>query len=89
MSTPLPADVRRAVRDAQHPIIGGVASGVAEHLGLPVGWVRGFFAVSALLGGMGVMLYAGLWLVLPSGAQFVSDAPGLESATRRGRHLAD
>ena len=84
MTTPFPADVRRATRDAQHPIIGGVAGGVAEHLALPVAWVRAFFVVSALLGGLGVMLYAGLWLVLPSSSQFLTDTPGLESATRRG-----
>ena len=30
-----PADVRRATRDTQEPIIGGVASGLARHLGLP------------------------------------------------------
>ncbi|WP_372728911.1 PspC domain-containing protein [Nocardioides sp.] len=84
MSTPVPADVRRAVRDTQQPIIGGVAGGLADHLQLPVAWVRGFFVVSALLGGLGVMLYAGLWLFLPSSSRFVVDAPGLESASRRG-----
>ena len=34
-------DVRRATRDAQDPIIGGVASGLARHLAVPVRGVRG------------------------------------------------
>ncbi|HEU4810604.1 MAG TPA: ATP-binding protein, partial [Nocardioides sp.] len=62
----------------------GVAGGLARHLGVPVLWVRVFFLVSAVLGGAGIALYGGLWLVLPSDNRFESDAPGLESATRSG-----
>jgi signal transduction histidine kinase/phage shock protein PspC (stress-responsive transcriptional regulator) len=79
------ADVRRASRDAQQPVIGGVASGLARHLGLPVTPVRVAFLVAGLLGGLGVLFYAGLWLVLPPDSPFVTEAPGLESATRGGR----
>ena len=42
-STSAPADardVRRATRDSQAPIIGGVAGGLARHLAVPVMWVR-------------------------------------------------
>ena len=77
-------DVRRATRDAQEPIIGGVASGLARHLAVPVLWVRAAFVVTALVGGLGVALYAGLWLVLPSDSRFETGAPGLESASRGG-----
>jgi len=79
-----PRDVRRATRDAQEPIIGGVAAGLARHLAVPVLWVRAAFVLAALLGGMGVALYAGLWLVLPSDSRFETGAPGLESASRGG-----
>ncbi|MGZ4496204.1 MAG: PspC domain-containing protein, partial [Nocardioides sp.] len=88
-------DTRRATRNAQDPMIGGVAGGLARHLGVPVLWVRGFFVVSAVLGGLGVALYLGLWLVLPSDSRFESSTPGLESASRTGlrpgriRRLAD
>ena len=87
-STPSPADardVRRATRDTQEPIIGGVAGGLARHLGLPVLWVRATFVVTAALGGFGIAMYAGLWLVLPTDSHFEAEAPGLESATRGGR----
>ncbi len=81
----LPHDVRRAMRDTQHPIIGGVAGGLARHLAVPVVWVRAAFLVGAVLGGIGILFYAGLWLVLPAQPPFDSEAPGLESAARQGR----
>jgi signal transduction histidine kinase/phage shock protein PspC (stress-responsive transcriptional regulator) len=86
MTTTLPArDVRRATRDTRQPGIGGVAGGLARHLGVPVVWVRAAFLVAAVLGGSGVLFYAGLWLVLPADSPFDIEAPGLESAARGGR----
>jgi signal transduction histidine kinase len=75
---------RRATRDSESPIIGGVASGLAAHLAVPVLWVRAGFVLAAALGGLGVVFYAGLWMVLPSAERFTASAPGLESASRRG-----
>ncbi len=75
---------RRATRDTQERVIGGVAAGLAAHLGVPVLWVRAAFVVTAALGGAGVAMYAGLWMVLPTDEQFAEGAPGLESASRRG-----
>jgi signal transduction histidine kinase len=46
-------------------VIGGVAGGVADHLGVPVLWVRAVFTVLAGLGGAGVLAYCLLWLFLP------------------------
>jgi signal transduction histidine kinase len=87
MTAPFPAarPVRRAYRDTQEPILGGVASGLARHLGLPVLWVRVTFLLLAALGGMGLALYAILWAILPTDASFLEAAPGLESATRTGK----
>lgn len=85
---------RKAYRDTSQPIIGGVAAGLARHLGLPTVWVRAAFLVLAVLGGSGILFYAGLWLVLPAQPP-VREAPGLESASRQGkrpgrmRRLAD
>ena len=80
-----PDEPRRAYRDLSAPLVGGVASGLARHLGLPVLWVRGFFVATAFLGGFGLFLYAGLWVFLPAGQHFEVGAPGLESATRTGK----
>jgi signal transduction histidine kinase/phage shock protein PspC (stress-responsive transcriptional regulator) len=76
---------RRAYRDTQEPIIGGVSGGLAKHLGVPVLWVRAAFVLTTALGGMGIALYAGLWMVLPPDTRFVQEAPGLESASRAGK----
>ncbi len=85
-SSPIrPGSPRRAFRDTSAPVAGGVASGLAAHLGLPVLWVRGFFVATAFLGGFGLMLYAGLWVFLPADQGFEISAPGLESATRTGK----
>lgn len=85
-TTPQVAEIRRAYRDTAQPYLGGVAGGLARHLGLPVSWIRIFFALAATVGGFGVVLYAALWMVLPSDAGFVDpQAPGLESATRSGK----
>ncbi len=75
---------RRATRDTQDRVIGGVAAGLAAHLGIPVMWVRAAFIVAAALGGAGVAMYAGLWMVLPTDEKFAEGAPGIESASRRG-----
>jgi signal transduction histidine kinase/phage shock protein PspC (stress-responsive transcriptional regulator) len=83
--TAVPLGGRRAARDTQQPIFGGVASGLAKHLAVPVLWVRAFFVLTACLGGMGILMYAGLWWLLPTDAHFQTDAPGIESATRGGR----
>ncbi len=81
----LPRAVRRATRDSAEPFVGGVASGVARHLGLPVLWVRAAFVLMATMGGMGIALYAALWVFLPSDVAFETSTPGLESASRTGK----
>ena len=63
MSESTPA-FRRAYRDTQQPVLGGVAAGLARHLGLPVLWVRAGFVLLAVLGGSGVVFYGALWLFL-------------------------
>lgn len=76
---------RRAYRDADTAILGGVAAGLAEHLRLPVLWVRVAFMVLAVMGGFGVVFYAGLWMVMPTRRHFDDQAPGLAAAERQGR----
>jgi signal transduction histidine kinase len=48
-------------------MIGGVARGLAGHLGLPVSWVRVVFVALSTFGGLGSMLYAVFWFVVPLG----------------------
>ena len=85
MTNTAPLTPRKATRDTEDVWLGGVASGLARHLGLPTMWVRVGFIALAALGGAGVAFYGGLWLMLPSDARFEAQAPGLASASRGGR----
>ncbi|MET0467958.1 MAG: PspC domain-containing protein [Aeromicrobium sp.] len=79
-----PADgYRRAYRPADARIVAGVSAGLAEHLSLPVVWVRVGFVVATFVHGTGLLAYLLLWWFLPLQAP-VDDSPGLASARRRG-----
>ncbi|MGH3414001.1 MAG: ATP-binding protein [Marmoricola sp.] len=88
-SRPVPAVAprapRRACRATDEALLGGVAAGLARHLHLPVLRVRIAFLVAAALSGFGVVVYAGLWMVLPDAAHFADTTPGLAAASRQGR----
>ncbi len=57
--------VRRLYRDPGHRVVAGVASGLAAHLSLPTIAVRIAFIVLLPVDGMGALLYAAFWAVLP------------------------
>lgn len=73
---------RRAHRPVDRRVVGGVATGLAEHLGVPVLYVRLAFIIATWFQGVGVIAYLALWRLLP--LQRPEMSPGLESATRRG-----
>ncbi len=71
-ATTRPADldeppVRKLYRSADGRMLGGVARGLAGHLGLPVVWVRFAFLALFLSDGLGVLLYAAFWIAVPLG----------------------
>ena len=65
----------RLYRRATHKVFGGVAGGIADHLGISPARVRIIFILLALADGLGVVLYGAYWIVL-------STAPG---SPRRSR----
>ncbi|MFC8591513.1 PspC domain-containing protein [Streptomyces atroolivaceus] len=58
---------RKLYRSADGRMLGGVARGLAGHLGLPVAWVRFVFLGLFFADGMGALLYAVFWIVVPLG----------------------
>lgn len=60
------APVRRLRRSPTNRVLGGVCGGVAEMIGVEAVVVRLAFAVLAVAGGWGVVLYLVLWAALPS-----------------------
>jgi signal transduction histidine kinase/phage shock protein PspC (stress-responsive transcriptional regulator) len=63
-SSATPAN-RRLYRLREDRMVAGVASGLAEHLGIDVKLLRAGFVATVLLGGFGVVLYAAFWAVVP------------------------
>jgi len=76
----------RATRPGRGRVVGGVARGLADHLGLPVWLVRVAFVVLALAGGIGLVLYAAFWAVLPL-ARDEDDDAAADSDAARGTDL--
>jgi signal transduction histidine kinase len=54
------------LRQRSGRVVAGVAAGIAEHLGVPVLWVRVTFALLAGLGGAGLLAYVLLWAFVPA-----------------------
>jgi signal transduction histidine kinase len=61
-------------------MVGGVARGLAEHLAVDVFWVRVALVVSTWLSGLGLLVYAVLWRLLPQAVD--TDAHGPPQRTR-------
>jgi phage shock protein PspC (stress-responsive transcriptional regulator) len=59
----LPVALTRAERGRW---LGGVCAGLARNRGLPVAWLRAAFAVGALVGGLGILVYVACWLIIPA-----------------------
>lgn len=77
VSTTIPAP--RAARPVTGRWVAGVAAGLARHLRLPLWLVRVAFVALAFAGGIGIVLYAAFWAVLPL------DAPGDEADVAAAR----
>ncbi len=58
---------RRLYRSPHGRMLGGVAHGLSVHLGLPVTWVRAAFVLLFFAQGIGALLYAAFWFVVPIG----------------------
>jgi signal transduction histidine kinase/phage shock protein PspC (stress-responsive transcriptional regulator) len=56
---------RRLYRRRDGRLVAGVAAGLADHLGIDILLLRIGFVVSVVLGGLGVLLYAAFWAVVP------------------------
>jgi signal transduction histidine kinase/phage shock protein PspC (stress-responsive transcriptional regulator) len=67
MATTAPAAVRhrRLYRATSGRVLGGVAGGLADHLGISPVVLRVAFAALTLAGGAGVLMYAAFWVFVP------------------------
>jgi signal transduction histidine kinase len=75
-----PLEARRLYRATDARAVAGVAAGIAAHLNASVTLVRIVFVILASFNGLGALLYAAFWAVLPV-------APGQRSTRRDRRQL--
>ncbi|MBV1946499.1 ATP-binding protein [Streptomyces sp. BV129] len=68
-----PRPPRKLYRSGDGRWLGGVARGLAGHLGLPVVWVRLAFVGLFMANGLGALLYAAFWFFVPLGVGGVGD----------------
>lgn len=71
-----PRPPRKLYRSGDGRWLGGVARGLAGHLGLPVAWVRLAFVGLFVAQGMGALLYAAFWFFVPLGVGGVGGVGG-------------
>ena len=68
---------RRLYRSRRDSVLGGVAGGVAEYLDLDPSIVRIIWAILAIVtGGLFLLLYIVMWIVVPEGSSFGAPPPG-------------
>jgi phage shock protein PspC (stress-responsive transcriptional regulator) len=82
---PRPGTGRRLVRRSDDRVIAGVASGIADHLGIAPWVVRIGFIVLVFFGGLGALAYLLGWLLIPaagSGQSLAADALGQPAGLR-------
>lgn len=83
VDAPQQAEVGRGQlrRRSEHRLVAGVAGGLADYAGVRPLWFRLGFIVFTVLGGVGVLVYALLWWIVPR-----HDLPD-SSAQRFARHF--
>lgn len=62
---PKPSGVKKLYRDPDDVIIAGVCSGLASYFGIETVLMRLIFVITVLFGGLGILLYLVLWLIMP------------------------
>ncbi|MFJ6655089.1 PspC domain-containing protein [Streptomyces sp. NPDC091377] len=82
-----PRPPRKLYRSGDGRWLGGVARGLAGHLGLPVIWVRLVFVGLFMADGLGALLYAAFWFFVPLGVGGVEaqKPPAFVSTSPDGR----
>lgn len=72
----------RLCRQRSGRLVAGVSTGIAEHLGVRVLWVRAVFAALAAFSGTGIVAYGLLWVFVPQGAE--SERPASPKERQQG-----
>lgn len=93
-----PADNKKMFRDPETKALGGVSGGIAAYFGIDITVVRILFIVFTFAGGIGLLVYIVLWVILPE-AHTITDRmqmqgepvtlSNIESNIKKGLNLQD
>ncbi|QOI97523.1 MAG: PspC domain-containing protein [Flammeovirgaceae bacterium] len=67
-----PQITKKLFRDPERKVLGGVSAGMAAYFGMDVVIVRILFIILTVFGGLGIVTYIVLWIVLPE-AKSITD----------------
>ena len=79
----------RLTRSATDKVIGGVCGGLGEYFGLDPVIVRLIFVALIFAGGISVLLYPVLWLIMPAAMGQPAVADGLQEMQQVGARVVD
>ena len=65
-------------------VLAGVAGGIAQRFGINSTLVRLAWVLSVLFGGLGILVYVILWIVLPKGTPYIPTSRIAEERYARG-----
>jgi phage shock protein PspC (stress-responsive transcriptional regulator) len=80
--------MQKLTRSETDRVIAGVAGGVAQRLGLSSTLVRLAWLLSVFFGGLGIVVYLILWVVLPKGGAHTPASRIAEERFARGEITA-
>lgn len=87
---------RRLTRSQKNRVLGGVAGGLGEYLGIDPAILRILFVLMTVFGGSGIILYLVLWLTMPSSSSLQDvgtetireNAEEMKTAARNVLHIS-
>lgn len=59
------SNAKRLVRERDGKMIAGVAAGIADYFEVDVNLIRVILAVTAVMGGFGLVVYLVMWVLVP------------------------
>jgi phage shock protein C len=84
-----PPLMEKLTRSETDRVIAGVAGGIAQRLGVNSTLVRLAWVLSVFFGGLGVVVYVILWVVLPKGSAHTPASRIAEERFARGEITAE
>lgn len=78
--TARPPAEKRLYRNKSQKIFGGVCGGLGDYFGMDPVWFRIGFVVLALGGGLGILIYLLMWLIVPERPADYEPVPGVRTS---------